>query len=98
VKVATQIEDDFVRISVSDEGIGISDQQMPHLFQRFRRLHEDEQKRVSGTGVGLFLCKHLVEAHGGTIEVESEPGAGSTFSFTIPIADTDQQGQAEDAP
>jgi len=97
VKVAARTDDDFVRISVSDEGIGISDQQMPHLFKRFRRLHEDEQKRVSGTGVGLFLCKHLVEAHGGTIEVESEPGAGSTFSFTIPIADAEQQGQAEDA-
>jgi len=97
VKVAARTDDDFVRISVSDEGIGISDQQMAHLFQRFRRLHENEQKRVSGTGVGLFLCKHLVEAHGGTIEVASEPGAGSTFSFTIPIADADQQGQAEDA-
>jgi len=97
VKMAAQAEGDFVRISVSDEGIGISDQQMPHLFQRFRRLHENEQKRISGTGVGLFLCKHLVEAHGGTIEVESEPGAGSTFSFTIPIADADQQGQSEDA-
>jgi len=97
VKVAAQTEGNFVKISVSDEGIGISDQQMPHLFQRFRRLHEAEQKRVSGTGVGLFLCKHLVEAHEGTIEVESEPGAGSTFSFTIPIADADQQGQAEDA-
>ncbi len=97
VKVAAQAEDDFATISVSDEGIGISDEQMPHLFQRFRRLHENEQKRVSGTGVGLFLCKHLVEAHGGTIEVESEPGAGSTFSFTIPIAGADQQGQAEDA-
>ncbi len=97
VQVAARTEDDFVRISVSDQGIGISDQQMPHLFQRFRRLHENEQKRVSGTGVGLFLCKHLVEAHGGTIEVQSEPGAGSTFSFTIPIAGADQQGQAEDA-
>ncbi len=92
VKMAAQAEGNFVRISVSDEGIGISDQQMPHLFQRFRRVHENEQKRISGTGVGLFLCKHLVEAHGGTIEVESEPGAGSTFSFTIPIADADQQG------
>jgi len=97
VKVAARTDDNLVRISVSDEGIGISDQQMPHLFQRFRRLHENEQKRVSGTGVGLFLCKHLVEAHGGTIEVQSEPGAGSTFSFTIPIAGADQQGQAEDA-
>ncbi len=97
VKVAARTDDGFVIISVSDEGIGISDQQMPQLFQRFRRLHEDEQKRVSGTGVGLFLCKHLVEAHGGTIEVKSEPGAGSTFSFTIPIADADQQGQTEDA-
>ncbi len=97
IQVAARAEDDFVKISVSDEGIGISDQQMPHLFQRFRRLHEAEQKRVSGTGVGLFLCKHLVEAHGGTIEVQSEPGAGSTFSFTIPIAGADQQGQAEDA-
>ena len=97
VTVAARTDDDFVRISVSDEGIGISDQQMPHLFQRFRRLHENEQKRVSGTGVGLFLCKHLVEAHGGTIEVESAPGVGSTFSFTIPTAGADQQGQAEDA-
>jgi len=96
VEVAARTEDDLVRISVRDEGIGISDEQMPHLFQRFRRLHEGEHKRVSGTGVGLFLCKHLVEAHGGTIEVDSEPGEGSTFSFTIPIADQPER-PGEDA-
>jgi len=97
VAVRARPDGEFARLAVSDEGIGISPEQEQHLFERFRRVHDDERSRVSGTGVGLFLCKHLVEAHGGSIVVESEPGTGSTFSFTIPIAGADQQEQAEDA-
>ncbi len=86
VEVSARQEGNFVRFAVRDEGIGISAEQKANLFQRFRRLHEAHEKRMPGTGVGLFLCKHLVEAHGGTIEVHSEVDRGSTFSFTIPLA------------
>ncbi len=89
VEVIARREADFVRIAVRDEGIGMSPEQRRHLFERFRRVHETGELRVHGTGVGLFLCKHLVEAHGGTIEVDSEPGQGSTFNFTMPVADQD---------
>ena len=71
-----------VRVEVRDEGPGISDEKREQLFQRFSRL--DPGTRVSGRGLGLFICKSLVEAHGGEIGVDSTPGHGTTFWFTLP--------------
>jgi PAS domain S-box-containing protein len=71
-------------MSVSDRGIGISPQQQAELFRPFERL-EDAARPAKGLGLGLLVCKRLVEAHGGAIWVESEPGKGSVFSFTLPL-------------
>lgn len=77
---------DFVEISVSDTGIGIKEEDMVRLFQSFQQIETPYAKKYEGTGVGLFLTKRLVELHGGRLWVESEPGKGSMFSFTIPAA------------
>lgn len=73
------------RISVQDTGIGIRSEDMPRLFQRFARIHRNGPRPSGSTGLGLAITKALVELHGGTIEVESDPNSGSTFTVTIPI-------------
>ena len=92
VAIMVRPQDDEVLFSISDEGIGISEQDLPNLFQRFRRAW-DTRERISGTGIGLFLCRHLVEAHGGRVWAESA-GKGSIFRFAIPIRSA-QEGSVE---
>ena len=77
---------DFVRISVSDTGLGISKEDLPKLFKKFQQVDLAQQKemKVVGTGLGLAICKTVVEAHGGRIWVDSEKGKGSSFRFTMP--------------
>jgi signal transduction histidine kinase len=86
VVVRAQAEGGAVRISVTDEGPGIAPDDLPHVFDRYYRgqRHEGE-----GLGLGLYIVRKLVEAHGGRIWAESHPGEGSTFSFTLPVAQAD---------
>ena len=80
--------DGSVEISVSDTGVGIAAEDQPKVFEEFRQVGSDYAHKVEGTGLGLTLAKKFVELHGGKIWVESEPGKGSTFTFTLPITST----------
>jgi PAS domain S-box-containing protein len=86
VKVTARQNGDFLTIGVRDQGLGISEDDQAKLFQRFERLDASLKDVIKGTGLGLRVCRILVEAHGGRIWVESEKGKGSTFLFTLPIA------------
>jgi signal transduction histidine kinase len=76
---------DVITVSVADRGVGVTSEQAEHLFERFYRVDGSLARATKGVGLGLFICRSLVEAHGGRIWVESQPGAGSTFSFTLPV-------------
>ncbi|HEU4725856.1 MAG TPA: ATP-binding protein [Candidatus Eisenbacteria bacterium] len=75
-----------VRFDVRDTGEGIAPEHLPHLFDRFYRADASRTRATGGAGLGLAIVKHLVEAHGGSVAVASEPGRGTTVSFTIPAA------------
>ncbi|HXF61035.1 MAG TPA: ATP-binding protein [Caldilineaceae bacterium] len=75
-----------VVVQVADTGSGIAPDDLPHIFERFYRADKSRSRAGGGSGIGLALVKHLVEAHGGHIEVESQVGQGTTFSFTLPLA------------
>ena len=83
VSVTTESKDGTILVSVSDTGVGIAAEHLPRIFERFYRVDKDRSREVGGTGLGLAIVKHIVEAHGSTIEVESQPGKGSTFRFTL---------------
>ena len=86
IAVTARAENDEVVISVIDDGPGIPESQLEQIFERFTRGDAGLTQRVGGTGLGLAISKSLVELHGGTIEVESTVGKGSTFSFRLPTA------------
>jgi len=74
-----------VVVQVRDTGIGIPPEAMPYLFSKFYQVDGSSTRRAGGTGLGLYLCKLIVEAHGGEIWAESKPNRGSTFNFTLPL-------------
>lgn len=84
VRVNAAVEGAFVKVSVVDNGIGMPANVVGNLFHKFYRSHRSRET-VAGTGIGLYICKAIVESHGGTISVSSTEGVGSTFSFTLPI-------------
>ena len=84
IQVGATPEGDFVRVDVTDHGIGMPANVVNNLFHKFYRSHRSRET-VAGTGIGLYITKAVVESHGGTIEVKSEEGKGSMFSFTLPI-------------
>ncbi len=85
VTITAKKEGDMAKISVSDTGIGIKEEDMGKLFRDFSQVSPETSKEYGGTGLGLVITKKLVELHGGSITAESKYGEGSTFAFTIPV-------------
>jgi signal transduction histidine kinase len=74
-----------LEVAVADTGEGIPAEDLPNIFERFYRVDKSRARATGGSGLGLTIAKRLVEAHGGKIEVQSEPGKGSCFTFTLPV-------------
>ena len=91
ISVTAKKIDDYIQISVSDTGIGIPDDCLKEIFNPFSQADASKNRIYGGTGLGLALVKRFVEMHEGDIEVESEEGKGSTFTFTIAGQDHCQQ-------
>jgi PAS domain S-box-containing protein len=85
ISLEGQKDGDMVRITVSDEGIGIPTEELKCLFQRFYRVDRGPGWTGKGLGLGLYICRVIIEAHKGTIEASSQPGQGSRFTFTLPV-------------
>jgi signal transduction histidine kinase len=86
VVVTATVGDGAVRVGIKDRGIGIKPEDQHRLFKKFQRISDPSTRRTSGTGLGLYIVKGLVELHGGTVDVDTAYGKGSTFYFTLPIA------------
>jgi two-component system sensor histidine kinase SenX3 len=86
VEVTVSSCDCHVELSVTDHGIGIPPAERARVFARFTRGEEAIRQGIRGTGIGLAMARHIVEAHGGKIELESEPGEGSRFTVRLPWA------------
>jgi two-component system sensor histidine kinase/response regulator len=91
IRVRAEAQDSEVQVSVSDTGVGIAKADLPHLFQDFAR-GQAQPEGVSGCGLGLAISRRIVEVHGGSITVQSEPGKGSTFMIHLPV------GQNQSSP
>ncbi len=85
VDVRGEVKGDFVGISISDTGYGIAPDELPRIFERFYRAKTEKTRNIVGTGLGLPIVKSIIEAHNGTVKVESEEGVGSTFYVRLPI-------------
>jgi two-component system phosphate regulon sensor histidine kinase PhoR len=86
VSVSCLKENGSVKVSVSDSGIGIAEQHLPRIFERFYRVDKGRSRDVGGTGLGLAIVKHVMNIHSGSVSVESVEGVGSTFTLTFPVA------------
>ena len=87
VRLTARSEGSMIRVEVSDDGAGIDADHLPRLFERFYRVDTGRSRSVGGTGLGLSIVKHLVESMGGQVSVESQPGHGTAFRFTLPRAE-----------
>jgi signal transduction histidine kinase len=90
ITLNTKPAGDFIQVNVSDTGIGIPKEAQKTIFEEFYRVDNPINEKVKGTGLGLSLVKNIIEAHQGSIWVESQPGSGSTFSFLLPTKDIEQ--------
>lgn len=85
IRVEAKVWDGVFYCAVADQGVGIAPAELPRIFEKFYRVGRSETQSTRGSGIGLALVKHIVEAHGGRIAVESTPGEGSTFTMIIPL-------------
>jgi signal transduction histidine kinase len=85
ISVTVCVRASWIEVRVSDTGSGIAAEDLPHVFERFYRADRSRSRATGGAGLGLAIAKQLVEAHGGRIEVESQVGHGTQFTFTLPV-------------
>jgi heavy metal sensor kinase len=90
VSVAVRREGQMAVVAIADTGVGIPAEDIPYIFERFYRVDKSRSRADGGTGLGLAICRHIAEAHGGKIEVESRVGVGSTFSVWLPLHPTSE--------
>ena len=86
VRALVENEKRNIRIEVEDTGVGIPPDDVPRIFERFYRVDKARSRETGGTGLGLSIVKHVVEAHGGSVRVESNPEHGSRFILTLPLS------------
>jgi two-component system phosphate regulon sensor histidine kinase PhoR len=86
VRITAAAEDGLITVAIQDTGSGIPAEHLPRIFERFYRVDKARSRELGGTGLGLAIVKHIVEAHGGSVAVESAVGRGSTFRFSVPAA------------
>lgn len=90
VTVSARSLNDNVEIKVSDEGVGIPETEIPKIFDKFYRVKDPKTRKVTGSGLGLSIVKGIIEAHNGTVDVESTPGEGTTFRILLPLMADDE--------
>ncbi len=93
--ISLERDDGRIKLRVMDSGIGIAPKDQPHIFDRFFRVDKARSRKAGGSGLGLSICKWIVQAHGGEISVESQVGKGSTFTVTLPVALPDPKEMPE---
>jgi signal transduction histidine kinase len=92
ITVRVYQDDAYAKVAISDSGIGIDPKDVDTIFRQFVRLENETSQQVGGTGIGLYLAKHLVELHDGRVLVKSAPGKGSTFTISLPAHDPKTEG------
>ncbi len=94
ITVSAVRQDDDIVVAFEDTGLGIPEEDLPRIFERFFRVDKSRSKEMGGTGLGLAIVKHVVQAHGGVIDVTSKPGQGSRFTLELPIRNRPRPGAA----
>jgi signal transduction histidine kinase len=84
IEISGSVDEKTVTVSVRDQGVGIPEREQERIFERFYRVDDTLSRRTKGAGLGLYLARTIIEAHGGRIRVRSKPGQGATFMFTLP--------------
>jgi signal transduction histidine kinase len=90
MEITTSVNGGLVNLTVKDSGIGISKEDLPHIFDRFFRVKGKATRHITGSGLGLSLVKEVVEAHKGYVDVKSDPGRGTTFTLSFPLTEIRQ--------
>jgi signal transduction histidine kinase len=90
IKVACSLESGNLRVDITDQGLGIPQEALPELFNKFYRVDNSDRREIGGTGLGLSIVKEIMDNHEGKVEVSSIYGQGSTFSLLFPLATTNR--------
>ena len=101
VEILLENKNNSIQVSIKDEGIGISKQDIAQLFQKFKRIDNSLRRKIGGTGLGLSICREIILKHEGEIWIESEEGQGTTVYFTLPLTNNtitfDEEDVMEDS-